>query len=86
MKYIIFEDEKTGLLHPVIFADHTTHSSIKINGAKAISAGFVDLTDKVNPCYGESNSLNLKPRKEDYILIHRLLLNFGIYGFMHPLI
>lgn len=39
MKYVIFRENN--LLHPVVFADHTTHSQIKIEGAVPVSAGFV---------------------------------------------
>ena len=30
MKYVIFEQEKTGLKMPVIFPDHVTHNAITI--------------------------------------------------------
>ena len=53
MKYIIFKEKN--MLHPVVFADHTTHSQIKIEGAKPVSAGFV-MQDKTGiKCYGKSD-------------------------------
>jgi hypothetical protein len=39
MKYVIFKGN--GLVHPVLFGDHTAHSQIKVEGAEPISAGFV---------------------------------------------
>lgn len=41
MKYVVFEQEKTGLKMPVLFPDHITHSSVKIEGTKVVSAVFL---------------------------------------------
>lgn len=83
MKYIIFKEKN--MLHPVVFADHTTHSQIKIEGAKPISAGFV-MQDKTGiqgiKCYGKSDSLNLTPGANDEAIISSWLQNCGIYAFL----
>lgn len=51
MKYVIFREKN--MLHTVVFAEHTTHSQIKIEGAKPVSAGFVvqEKTGSIK-CYG----------------------------------
>lgn len=83
MKYIVFQDNKSGLLHPVIFGEHTTHSEVTINDASPISAGFFYLDAKKGLCvYGESDSLNLKPRKEDPGLLKLVLVNAGTSFFI----
>ena len=81
MKYIIFKEKN--MLHPVVFTDHTTHSQIKIEGAKPISAGFV-MYGKTGgiKCYGKSDSLNLTPGVNDEAIIASWLLNCGIYAFL----
>ena len=61
MKYIIFEGN--GLVHPVLFADHTTHLQVGVKGAKAVSAGFVSFDScQLAHCDGRSDSLNLDNR------------------------
>ena len=40
MKYVIFEDDKTGLKQPVVFGDHTVHSSINVERCHPVSGGF----------------------------------------------
>ena len=63
MKYVIFEGN--GLVHPVLFGDHTTHSQISIAGAKPVSAGFVKFNSIGWPkCFGMSESLHLESRGE----------------------
>lgn len=71
MKYVIFKGN--GLVHPVLFGDHTAHSQIKVEGAEPISAGFVRFDSCGIPhCYGRSDSLNLESRGEkDEDIIHR---------------
>lgn len=75
MKYVIFEDKKSRLLHPVIFGEHTTHSEIKIEGCKPVSAGFFHLSKKTLTVSGESESLKLKPvlPRDRGLLIHALM-------------
>ena len=74
MKYIIFEGN--GLVHPVIFGNHTTHRQIKIKGAKPVSAGFVRFDNFNLPhVYGRSESINLDSRGElDEDIIRRAQL------------
>lgn len=81
MKYVIFREKN--MLHPVVFADHTTHSQIKIEGAKPVSAGFVmqEKTGEIK-CYGKSDSLNLTPGVNDEEIIKSWLRNCGIYAFL----
>ena len=81
MKYVIFREKN--MLHPVVFADHTTHSQIKVEGAVPVSAGFV-MHDKAGniKCYGKSDSLNLTPGVNDEAIILSWLQNCGIYAFL----
>lgn len=63
MKYVIFE--ANGLVHPVLFGDHTSHSQICIKNGKAVSAGFVKFNSIGWPqVFGGSESLNLSNRGE----------------------
>lgn len=64
MKYVIFREKN--MLHPVVFAEHTTHSHIKVEGAEPVSAEFViqEKTGSIK-CYGKSDSLNLTPGVND---------------------
>ncbi|MEA4916306.1 hypothetical protein [Proteiniphilum sp.] len=82
MKYIIFEDEKTGLIEPVIFGKHTTHAQIKIDRAKPISAGFFYIEKGEIQVYGESESLGLKTHFSDKDYIAKVLLNMGTAHFI----
>lgn len=84
MKYVVFEDVKTGLKMPVVFPDHITHSTIKIEGANPISAGFclVGTEEIVSIGNGGSESLNLSPAVGDRELIIAVLCNAGMYAFM----
>ena len=81
MKYIIFKEKN--MLHPVVFADHITHSQVKIEGSKPVSAGFVvqEKTGNIK-CYGKSDSLNLIPGVNDEAIIASWLHNCGIYAFL----
>ena len=66
MKYVMFQDAK-GVMFPVIFDDHLTHSMVTVEGCKAISAGFVD---DIGQCWGRSESLKLSAdpiRDSDYV-------------------
>ena len=70
MKYVIFE--ANGLVHPILFGDHTSHSQISIKGGKAVSAGFVRMKGGWPQVYGRSESLNLDNRGElDEDIIHK---------------
>lgn len=81
MKYVIFREKN--MLHPVVFADHTTHSQIKVEGVEPVSAGFV-MQEKTGAikCYGKSDSLNLTPGVNDEAIILSWLQNCGIYAFL----
>ena len=80
MKYVVFKSKN--VKHVVLAADHTSHSSISVEDATPISAGFFSIGPDGVSCYGKSDSLNLSPSEEDPSLITRLLDNFGIYGFI----
>lgn len=84
MKYIIFEDQKSGLLQPVIFGEHTTHSQVTIEGAKPVSAGFVNFDKKGLSVFGESDSLNLGINERDRDLIGKVFFNYGTAYFIQP--
>ena len=82
MKYVIFEGN--GLVHPIIFGDHTAHSQISVAGGTPISAGFVQFDKYGWPhCNGESDSLKLKCRGEvDEDIIRRAYNDCGTYMFI----
>ncbi len=83
MKYVIFK--KGPLVEPVLFCDHTSHSAIKLDGAEAISAGFIVFTEKLHlpHCYGKSDSLKLESRgEEDEDIIRKWQNNSGMTFFM----
>lgn len=83
MKYIIFKDEKTGLVQPVIFGEHTTHSQITIEGAKPISAGFFHLSSEGGlSITGDSESLGLKPDDKDGVYLSMMLCGAGTSFFI----
>lgn len=84
MKYVVFEQEKTGLKMPVLFADHITHSSVKIEGAKVVSAGFclIGTEETISVGTGKSDSLNIGPAQGDRELIIATLCNAGMYAFL----
>ncbi len=82
MKYIIFQQEKTGLKMPVIFPDHVTHASVKIEGAHPVSAGFFKLKN-VAIYKQPSESLKLSPKKGDRELLIFALMDAGMYAFMN---
>ena len=85
MKYIVFQEMNTGSKMPIIFPDHITHSTIKIDGAKPVSAGFclVGTEEIVTIVTGKSDSLNLSPAVGDRELIIAVLCNAGMYAFMN---
>jgi hypothetical protein len=78
MKYVIFEDKKSKLIHPILFPDSTTHSQIKVEGSEPISAGFwsYERHGRVK-VFGKSESLKLEVRAEDALYIENVLMNLG---------
>lgn len=82
MKYVIFEGN--GLVHPVLFGDHTAHSQISVAGGTPIAAGFVRFDTMNWPhCSGESDSLKLKSRGQlDEDIIRRAYNDCGTYMFI----
>jgi hypothetical protein len=82
MKYIIFKDTVSGLIQPVLFGEHTTHSSVKLDRAKPVSAGFFDFSKGIPTIYGKSVSLNLEPGVDDLDYITKMFLNLGTMYFI----
>lgn len=83
MKYVIFEQYGTGLKEPVIFGDHTVHSSVKVEGSKPVSAGYFMIdNDGIVSTYGDAQSLGLKPEDGDATLLYYVLQNFGTVYFL----
>lgn len=82
MKYVILK-HKSGVLMPVIFPQHITHSMVSIKECKAINAGFWKLENGSVVTYGESESLGLGRSDKDAALIQATLLNMGIYAFFN---
>ena len=83
MKYIIFN--QNGIMHPVLFADHTSHVQIALEGATAVSAGFVRFKGLLNEpeCYGRSTSLKLDSHpEEDAKIIRSWMRNLGTSFFI----
>lgn len=85
MKYVIFKGN--GLIHPVLFGDHTTHSQITVAGAEPVAAGFVTFDSCGWPrCSGKSGSTGLQCRGEiDEEIIHRAYCNYGTMMFIEEL-
>ena len=76
MKYIIVEDQTTGLEHAILFPsiDIMSHKELARRiPLKTTSAGFVTIIKDKAHTYGESISLNMKPRQEDARIIDELL-------------
>lgn len=83
MKYIIFEDDKTGLQQPVIFGDHTVHSQVKVERVHPVSAGFFMVDeDGIVSTYGDSQALGLEPKDGDATLLYQVLNNMGTIYFL----
>ena len=83
MKYVIFEDDITGMKEPVIFGDHTVHSSVTVERAHPVSAGFF-MIDKggIVSTYGDAQSLGLTPAPGDATLLFYVLQNMGTMYFL----
>lgn len=83
MKYIVFEDDKTGIKEPVIFGDHTTHSQVMVERAHPISAGyFMFDKDGIVSTYGDAQSLGLTPQDGDATLLYYVLQDMGTAFFL----
>jgi hypothetical protein len=81
MKYIIFKQKD--LLIPIIFDEHITHSQIKIEGAKPVSAGFVYRgLGSIRVSDRKSESLNLGPHTADLRFLERAQLELGTNAFI----
>lgn len=80
MKYVVFLQRN--VKHVVICANHTSHSSLKVEEATPISAGFFIVSSEGVKCFGNSESLNLSPAEDDSVLISSVLANLGIYAFL----
>lgn len=72
MKYIIFEDF-AGKPAPILFPDRVSHDEIReqIPYSRALSAGYLRLSEKGLSVFGLSTSLNLRSRPEDLDIIVR---------------
>jgi hypothetical protein len=81
MKYIIFEDEVSGLIQPVVFGEHTSHHQIKIERAKPVSAGFLYFERGALVVSGKSDSLKLGSRQSDLPYIELMLADAGTMFF-----
>lgn len=77
MKYVIFK--KGDMIMPVVFSNHICHSEVNIIEATPVSAGFVNIINYET--YGHSESLNLKPHKEDSHYIALSLIGMGSGAF-----
>lgn len=72
MKYVMFKS-KAGERFPVILPDCVTHSLVSIQGATAVSAGFVDPARGL--VFGHSQSLELGSQPEDETWVLATLTN-----------
>lgn len=83
MKYVIFEQDRTGFKESVILGEHTVHSSVKVEGAKPVSASYFMIdNDGIVSTYGDAQSLGLKPEDGDATLLNLVLQNFGTAYFL----
>lgn len=83
MKYIIFENNLTGGLHPIVFDEEFTHSMVysqaERQNLKPISAGFILVSDDGSwTPYGKSVSLKLGVSPLDVLIL--VLFQKGISG------
>ena len=85
MKYVIFKDPINGLIQPVVFAEHTTHSCVKLKGAKPVSACFFDFSKGIPSVYGKSDSLGLESQESDLDYIIKMFMNMGTMYFIPSL-
>ena len=84
MKYVIFK--RKDLYMPIIFPEHITHSTIKIEDdeTKIFSAGFLVISSMglANVLPEKSESLQIGPSPFDAIILNRALLNSGTAAFL----
>lgn len=77
MKYVMFAKklEYCTQFMPVVFPDCVCHCDIasKMQGAEAISAGFVRFVQNGVETYGCAESLLLQSREEDAVYIQSML-------------
>jgi hypothetical protein len=83
MKYVIFKDKVSGLIQPVLFGEHTTHSQVTLDRAEPISAGFFSFENWVPAIYGKSDSLKLESQESDLDYITKVFLNLGTLWFLN---
>lgn len=74
-KYIVVENDFVKSPSIIIFPSNISHKNMsdalkRIRFNKVISAGFID---DFMQCFGESQTLNLKSRKEDTVLLRTML-------------
>lgn len=81
MKYVIFKHKD--LLMPVIIPDHVTHSQVKLEESEIVSAGFfkVDRFGLITT-YGNSESLKIGPREDDYKILEAVFSDSGTSSFL----
>lgn len=81
MKYVVFK--YANLFMPVIIPEHVTHSQIKIEDAKPISAGFFHFKSGLLVVSGiGSESLKLKPHARDKSLLESVFAESGTNSFI----
>jgi len=68
MKYIVISE-----LYPILFPSAMSHDSF-YQGWNITSAGFVNITDGVPHCFGESTMLKIKSNPELDEMLIRILL------------
>ena len=71
-KYIIIDNG--GVEVPIVFDEILSHKEMSYNKT-VISAGFLDVWENEVSVFGESVTLNIKSRKEDAILIKKMLIH-----------
>lgn len=83
MKYVIFENEMKGIMEPVIFGDHMSHSEVNVEGSRPVSAGYLMIdNDGIVSTYGNAQSLGLKPVPGDSALLSHVLHGMGAACFL----
>jgi len=83
IKYVVFEmgGDDYGVYMPILFPEHIVHSQIKVEGARADSAGFYNTASET--AYGNSKSLSLGSVNErDTELCKRALMGMGASFFL----
>lgn len=65
---------------PLIFNEHISHCEVKIDGAFAVSAGFINTSN--HKVYGKSDSLGLSPHSEDEHYLSLSLIGMGTSCFV----